>query len=69
MKRCPIIQEKKSKRILVALRPSTFEAINKLSIMDQESTNNFINILLENCIANRQYDIKRYDEVYQKKED
>lgn len=67
MKRCPILAEKKSKKMSLAIRPSTFEAINKLATIDQNSTNDFINIVLETCVANRQQDIKRYDDFYGEK--
>lgn len=68
MRRCSIREEKKSKIMSLAIRPSTFEAITKLAIVDQSSTNDFINTVLETCIANRQHDIKRYDDFYGNKE-
>ena len=57
--------ETKSKRLNLLIKPSTYEAIDKIVYINRlDSINSLINELLENYIDNHIDEIRRYDEIF-----
>ena len=58
------IKENKSARINLLFRPSTKKNIEKLAFIHHTSTNDFINTIMDEYIANHAADIERYDSFF-----
>ena len=54
--------ETKSKRINLLIKPSAYEAIEKINYINQDTFNSLVNKLLDNYIEQHAADIKKYDE-------
>lgn len=59
-------REAKSKRAQFLIKPSVYEGIKKIAIMEQTSVNEIVNGLLEECVLNNQKLLEKYEEVFGK---
>lgn len=56
--------EKKTTRVNLLFRPSTKKNIEKLAYLNKTSTNDFINIILDEYIESHKEDIDRYNAFF-----
>ena len=56
-----LTKETKSKRLNLLIKPSIFEAIDKIAYINRTTVNNLINCFLEKCIIEHQNDLDRFD--------
>lgn len=57
--------ETKSKRLNLLIKPSTYEAIDKIVYVNRlDSVNSLVNEMLEKYIIDHADDVKRYDEFF-----
>lgn len=48
------------------IKPSVYEGIKKIAIMEQTSVNEIVNGLLEECVLNNAKLLEKYEEVFGK---
>ena len=57
--------ETKSKRLNLLIKPSTYEAIDKIVYVNRlDSVNSLVNEMLEKYIIDHADDVKRYDDFF-----
>lgn len=56
-------EETKSKRLNLLIKPSIFEAIDKIACINRTTINSLINYFLEKCIIEHQNDLDRFDQA------
>ena len=55
--------ETKSKRINLLIKPSSYEAIEKINYINQDTFNSLMNNLLDDYIEQHLDDLKKYDQI------
>ena len=58
-----LTKETKSKRLNLLIKPSIFEAIDKIACINRTTINSLINYFLEKCIIEHQNDLDRFDQA------
>lgn len=58
------MQETKSKRIQVLIRPSVWERLQKIAYMERHSFNDLLNEICERYAEQEAEQVTRYDEIY-----
>ena len=61
-------EEIKSKRISLLVRPSTYNAVEKIVYVNRDSINGLVNDFFDSYVANHADDVKKYDELFAKNE-
>lgn len=57
-------EETKSKRLNLLVKPSVLDQFKKIATMEQTSTNDLINQLMESYVKDKQEQIDLYDKVF-----